>query len=98
MYRFIVKNTHELNVLPGFRGRFYRPNALACDCFNLRTLSSVKVDGVRSCGKLKADFPPSGFFLGRKVSVGASVARGFRYVAVAQGRRFHFGRLTLNSA
>lgn len=29
MYRFMVKNTHELNILPD-PGRFYRPNALAC--------------------------------------------------------------------
>jgi hypothetical protein len=40
-YRKIVKNTHELIVLPVF-GRFYRPNALACDG---RIFAAVRAKG-----------------------------------------------------
>jgi hypothetical protein len=42
----MVKNTHELNILPGFGGRFYRPYALASrlraklNCIHLMVLGA----------------------------------------------------------
>jgi len=97
MVRFIVKNTHELNVLPDYWGRFYRPNALACSSQRIASIGQQS-DSQNNAASWRPPSRHQDFFLGGRDPSERPLPAGFGPFPFPKGRRFHFGRLTLNSA